>query len=107
MLIHHPQTADDIKNKKRAKKEKKAAKAAAKAAGTPLKTKGKRGGAVTPQPEAAPVPAPAPQAEAAPAPPAADVDSAPQPTGSEAAPSSGTLSQRPPRATVEEAEEDE
>ncbi|KAL5406213.1 hypothetical protein PMIN03_007962 [Paraphaeosphaeria minitans] len=95
------ETPEDIKNRKHAKKEKKAAKLAAKAAGTPVKpAKGKKAisGTATPQPEA--------QSEAAaPAPVAAA--SAPQPTGSEAAPPSGTVSQRPPRATVEEAKDDE
>ena len=97
------QTPEDIRNKKRAKKEKKAAKLAAKAAGTPVngKAKGKKAisGTETPQPEA-PV-AVAPASESAP------VDAAPQPTGSDAAPGSGAVTQRPPRATVEEAEDDE
>ncbi|KAF1940004.1 translocation protein [Clathrospora elynae] len=82
------ETPDDIQAKKIAKKEKKAAKAAAK--GLPSKAKK---GAI----EAAPMPA-------APAP-AADVDSAPQPTGSETSPAN-MLMQRPPRASVEEAEDE-
>ncbi|KAL1607907.1 Translocation protein S62 [Paraconiothyrium brasiliense] len=97
------ETPEDIKNKKRAKKEKKAAKIAARASGTPLNgkaTKGKKAisGTATPQPEAqAPAPAPVP----------VEAEAAPQPTGSEAAPPTGAVTQRPPRATVEEAEDDE
>ncbi|KAF1964343.1 translocation protein [Bimuria novae-zelandiae CBS 107.79] len=96
------ETPEDIRNKKRAKKEKKAAKLAAKATGTPVNgkvAKGKKAisGTSTSQLEA----------PAASAPPPAPVDSAPQPTGSEAAPGTGAVSQRPPRATVEEAEDDE
>lgn len=90
------ETPEDIKAKKRAKKEKKAAKAAAKAAanGQPIK-KSKKGGA-------SPLPGTASPANG----PAAQVDSAPQPTGSEAAPA-GSVTHRPQRATVEEVEEDE
>lgn len=86
------ETPEDIKNKKAAKKEKKAAKAAAKAGlnGKPVKA---RKGAVEPT-------APAAQA------PVADVEAAPQPTGAETAPEAGSVTQRPPRATVEEVEEE-
>lgn len=86
------QTPEDIKKKKAAKKEKKAAKAAAKAAlnGKPVKAKK---GAIEPA---------APATEA----PAADVEAAPQPTGVETEPEAGSVSQRPPRATVEEAEDE-
>ncbi|KAG9195257.1 hypothetical protein G6011_00377 [Alternaria panax] len=87
------ETPEDVKAKKAAKKEKKAAKLAAKAAGGKPKK-----GAI----EAAPAPAaPAP----ATAPVAAPVNSAPEPTGSEAAPE-GVVTQRVPRATVEEVEDE-
>lgn len=85
------ETAEDIRNRKRARKEKKAAKAAAKAAGNGKPAKSKKGIA-SPERTATPVHAP--------------VDSAPAPTGSEAAPAGG-VTQRPQRATVEEADDDE
>jgi translocation protein SEC62 len=78
--------------KKAAKKEKKAAKLAAKAQGG----KPKKGDI-----EAAPVPAAIAPAPAA----SADVESAPQPTGTDAT-EAGALTQRPPRATVEEVEDE-
>ncbi|OAL47729.1 translocation protein [Pyrenochaeta sp. DS3sAY3a] len=86
------ETPEDIKNKKRAKKEKKAAKAAAKAAanGKPVKTK-----------KATTEIASTPVAKAA------NVETAPQPTGAETSPAAPGLAQRPPRATVEEADEEE
>ncbi|CAN9344945.1 unnamed protein product [Alternaria alternata] len=94
------ETPEDVKAKKAAKKEKKAAKLAAKAAGGKPKK-----GAIDTVPaqaaQAAPAPAPAPAA----APASAPVDSAPQPTGSEAAPE-GAVTQRAPRATVEEVEDE-
>jgi translocation protein SEC62 len=101
------ETADDIKAKKAAKKEKKAAKAAAKASGVKSKK-----AAIEPAhthnhshgpPAAAPTHA-QPQ-PAAPAQPPADVNSAPQPTGSDTTPG-GAVTQRPPRATVEEVEDE-
>jgi translocation protein SEC62 len=108
------QTAEDIKAKKAAKKEKKAAKAAAKASGVKLTKKGAiepahthshshgpPAAAPAPAPAQAPAPAPAP----APAQAAADVNSAPQPTGSDTTPA-GAVTQRPPRATVEEVEDE-
>ncbi|EUC31564.1 hypothetical protein COCCADRAFT_27730 [Bipolaris zeicola 26-R-13] len=98
------ETPEDIKAKKAAKKEKKAAKLAAKAAGI----KGKKHGhdasrTTTPvPPNAAPFAAPpAP----APAPASAPVDNAPQATGAEPT-AEGGATQRPPRATVEEVEEE-
>ncbi|KAH8632161.1 hypothetical protein IG631_13844 [Alternaria alternata] len=94
------ETPEDVKAKKAAKKEKKAAKLAAKAAGGKPKK-----GAIDTVPaqaaQAAPAPAPAPAA----APASAPVDSAPQPTGSEAVPE-GAVTQRAPRATVEEVEDE-
>lgn len=104
------QTPEDIKNKKLAKKEKKAAKLAAKANGEGKPGKGKKGALTPPehhhhhhqhghveeiaddeQPQQEPVAA----------------ASAPRPTGSEAAPAApGDMTQRPPRATVEEAEDE-
>lgn len=87
------ETPEDIKEKKRVKKEKKAAKAAAKANGT---YKAKKG--AVPEP-AAPTPGVEPQPVHA--------DTAPEPTGSEAlAAGSGDVTQRPPRATVEEVEDE-
>ncbi|KZM28091.1 protein transporter [Ascochyta rabiei] len=107
------ETPEDIKKKKIAKKEKKAAKLAAKANGEAKPSKGKKG-APTPsehqhqhhhhhehghveeivedvQPQQEPVAA----------------DAAPQPTGSESAPvATGDVTQRPPRATVEETEDE-
>ncbi|KAI4663068.1 uncharacterized protein J4E79_004382 [Alternaria viburni] len=87
------ETPEDIKAKKAAKKEKKAAKLAAKAAGG----KPKKGAIDAAPAQAAPAPAAAPASE--------PVNSAPQPTGSEAAPE-GAVTQRAPRATVEEVEEE-
>ncbi|KAI4621924.1 hypothetical protein J4E80_004299 [Alternaria sp. BMP 0032] len=87
------ETPEDIKAKKAAKKEKKAAKLAAKAAGG----KPKKGAIDAAPAQAAPAPAAAPTSE--------PVNSAPQPTGSEAAPE-GAVTQRAPRATVEEVEEE-
>ncbi|KAH9870839.1 hypothetical protein J1614_006411 [Plenodomus biglobosus] len=103
------ETPEDIQKKKQAKKEKKAAKLAARAksAGKPNKAHNHSHDhahdhshdhshdhdhdhhAV----------------EAAPVQPSAEVDSAPQPTGSEAV-SEGAVTQRPPRATVEEVEDE-
>lgn len=100
------QTPEDIKQKKIAKKERKAAKLAAKANGEGKPSKNKKGS--TPlehqhqhghveeiveeeQPQQQPIAA----------------ESAPQPTGSEAAPAAtGDVTQRPPRATVEEVEDE-
>ncbi|CAO2653504.1 Nn.00g029150.m01.CDS01 [Neocucurbitaria sp. VM-36] len=96
------ETPEDIKNKKRAKKEKKAAKLAAKAAanGKPVKTKkGALEAAPTPASASAPAPS-APEGSAA------QVDEAPQPTGAETSPAAAGLAQRPPRATVEEADDE-
>ncbi|KAI4914223.1 uncharacterized protein J4E92_009637 [Alternaria infectoria] len=87
------ETPEDIKAKKAAKKEKKAAKLAAKAAGG----KPKKGAIDAAPAQAAPASAAAPASE--------PVNSAPQPTGSEAAPE-GAVTQRAPRATVEEVEEE-
>ncbi|KAI4916230.1 hypothetical protein J4E85_010318 [Alternaria conjuncta] len=87
------ETPEDIKAKKAAKKEKKAAKLAAKAAGG----KPKKGAIDAAPAQAASAPAAAPASE--------PVNSAPQPTGSEAAPE-GAVTQRAPRATVEEVEEE-
>ncbi|KAI4631003.1 hypothetical protein J4E83_002529 [Alternaria metachromatica] len=87
------ETPEDIKAKKAAKKEKKAAKLAAKAAGG----KPKKGAIDAGPAQAAPAPAAASASE--------PVNSAPQPTGSEAAPE-GAVTQRAPRATVEEVEEE-
>jgi translocation protein SEC62 len=100
------QTPEDIKQKKIAKKERKAAKLAAKANGEGKPSKNKKGfpslehqhqhGHVEEiveeeQPQQPPIAA----------------NSAPQPTGSEAAPAAtGDVTQRPPRATVEEAEDE-
>lgn len=103
------QTPEDIKAKKIAKKEKKAAKLAVKTNGESKPSKGKKGftplehqhqhGHVEEIAEEEQQPHGAPQPVAA--------DSAPQPTGSEAASAlSGDLTQRPPRATVEEAEDE-
>ncbi|KAI4694152.1 uncharacterized protein J4E84_002734 [Alternaria hordeiaustralica] len=87
------ETPEDIKAKKAAKKERKAAKLAAKAAGG----KPKKGAIDAAPAQAAPAPVAAPASE--------PVNSAPQPTGSEAAPE-GAVTQRAPRATVEEVEEE-
>ncbi|KAF1850479.1 translocation protein [Cucurbitaria berberidis CBS 394.84] len=88
------ETPEDIKNKKAAKKEKKAAKAAAKAAANGRPIKSKKGAL-----EAAPVSSPsAPEAE--------EVDEAPQPTGAETSPAAEGLAQRPPRAIVEEVDDE-
>ncbi|KAI4643368.1 uncharacterized protein J4E88_010345 [Alternaria novae-zelandiae] len=87
------ETPEDIKAKKAAKKEKKAAKLAAKAAGG----KPKKGAIDAAPVQTAPAPATTPASE--------PVNSAPQPTGSEAAPE-GAVTQRAPRATVEEVEEE-
>ncbi|KAI4910224.1 hypothetical protein J4E90_007657 [Alternaria incomplexa] len=87
------ETPEDIKAKKAAKKEKKAAKLAAKAAGG----KPKKGAIDAAPAQAVPAPAATPASE--------PVNSAPQPTGSEAAPE-GAVTQRAPRATVEEVEEE-
>ncbi|KAI4677521.1 hypothetical protein J4E81_010903 [Alternaria sp. BMP 2799] len=87
------ETPEDIKAKKAAKKEKKAAKLAAKAAGG----KPKKGAIDAAPAQAAPAPAAASASE--------PVNSAPQSTGSEAAPE-GAVTQRAPRATVEEVEEE-
>lgn len=92
------ETPDDIRNKKIAKKERKAAKAEAKAAANGKSIKAKKG--------TTPVPATATPIAPPPAEPA-QVDAAPQPTGSETSPAPSGLAQRPPRATVEEADEDE
>jgi len=94
------ETPEDVKAKKAAKKEKKAAKLAAKAAGGKPK-KGAIDTAPAQAAQAASAPAPAPAA----APASAPVDSAPQPTGSEAA-LEGAVTQRAPRATVEEVEDE-
>jgi len=78
------------------KKEKKAAKAAGKASTNGKPSKARKGG-VSPHPEATTPPS-APT----------NVESAPQPTGSEAAPPSGAVTQRSvPRPTVEEVDSDE
>jgi translocation protein SEC62 len=92
------QTPEDIKNKKRIKKEKKAAKQAAKHAanGQSLRKLRKSGGTPLPGGTATPV-------QEVPA----DVESAPQPTGHEAAPAGGLVQRQPQRASVEEVEEDE
>ncbi|USP75391.1 hypothetical protein yc1106_02665 [Curvularia clavata] len=91
------ETPEDIKAKKAAKKERKAAKLAAKAAGV----KGKKG---THDASRSATPVPPTAAHPPPPPAAAPVDTAPQPTGSEA--TAGGATQRPPRATVEEVEEE-
>jgi translocation protein SEC62 len=94
------QTPDDIKAKKTAKKEKKAAKQAAKAAanghghGHTHTKKNKKGGN-------SPLPG-----TATPVQPAQNVDSAPQPTGSEATPAGSVVQRQPQRATVEEVEDE-
>lgn len=91
------QTPDDIKAKKAAKKEKKAAKQAAKASANGHghahghAKKSKKGGA-------SPLPGTAT--------PVQDVDSAPQPTGSEAASAGAAVQRQPQRATVEEVEDE-
>jgi translocation protein SEC62 len=92
------QTPEDIKNKKRIKKEKKAAKQAAKHAanGQSLRKLRKNGASPLPGGTATPV-------QDAPA----DVESAPQPTGHEAAQAGGLVQRQPQRASVEEVEEDE
>ena len=105
------QTPEDIKNKKLAKKERKAAKAAAKANGEPKPSKGKKGFAPIGHghnhehghvEEIAEDEQPQQQQQQPLA-----ADPAPQPTGSEAAPAAqGDLTQRVPRATVEEAEDE-
>ncbi|RMZ71818.1 translocation SEC62 [Pyrenophora seminiperda CCB06] len=110
------ETPEDVKAKKAAKKEKKAAKLAAKAAGGAKQKKGAHEHAhahdhaydhdhAHPHDHthaheplmsaAAPVPAPA-----------TPVNSAPQPTGSEAAQAGGDVTHRAPRATVEEVEDE-
>jgi translocation protein SEC62 len=89
------QTPEDIKQKKLAKKEKKAAKLAAKSAGANGKPQKSKKALAAPEDTESPAPAP--------------VESAPQPTGSEPATESGTVTQRPPparHATVEEVEEE-
>jgi translocation protein SEC62 len=92
-MLTPPQTPEDIKAKKQAKKEKKAAKLAAKAEGNGRPSKNKKGVPAQPEPvQFTPVSEP--------------VESAPQPTGSEAAPAAGEMSQRAPRATVEEADDE-
>lgn len=90
------QTPEDIKAKKAAKKEKKAAKLAAKAAGIKGKKHGHDASRTT-----TPVPPNAAPFAAPPAP----VDNAPQATGAEAT-EEGGVTQRPPRATVEEVQEE-
>ncbi|KAL6704232.1 Translocation protein S62 [Coniothyrium glycines] len=87
------ETPEDIKEKKRIKKEKKAAKAAAKGNGT---YKAKKGGIL--EGAAVPVGHVEPEAVAA--------DEAPEPTGSEAAAAGAAVTQRPPRATVEEVDDE-
>jgi len=106
------ETPEDIKNKKLAKKERKAAKAAAKANGEPKPSKGKKGFAPIGHghnhehghvEEIAEDEQPQQQQQQQPL----AADPAPQPTGSEAAPAAqGDLTQRVPRATVEEAEDE-
>ncbi|PVH93791.1 translocation protein [Periconia macrospinosa] len=94
------ETPEDVKNRKRARKEKKAAKAAARAAAAANGGKAgkKKGGVISPPPEAEPQQESHEQA----------VDEAPEPTGAETAPASqGEVTQRPQRATVEEADSDE
>ena len=101
------QTPDDIKAKKLAKKERKAAKLAAKANGESKPSKGKKG--FTPlehQHQHGHVEEIVEEQQPTQQQPVA-ADSAPQPTGSEAAPAAtGDVTQRPPRATVEEAEDE-
>lgn len=87
------ETPDDIKAKKLAKKEKKQAKLAAKAAGG----KAKKGAVDVAPTSSAPAPVQTPAATS--------VDSAPQPTGSDTTPANA-VTQRPPRATVEEVEDE-
>ncbi|KAH6336071.1 translocation protein SEC62 [Parastagonospora nodorum] len=95
------ETPEDIKNKKRAKKEKKAAKIAAKNAANGHAGKKGRNRGTSPMPAtAAPV---GPRVEDV----TEEVDSAPQPTGSETTPAGSLVQRQPQRATVEEAEEDE
>jgi translocation protein SEC62 len=110
------ETPEDIKNKKAAKKERKAAKLAAKAEGNGKLSKGKKGAFSPPEPhqhghvEEMPDDAEEvqqqqqTQTQAGPVP----ADAAPLPTGSEAtsAAAGGDLTQRPPRAMVEDVEDE-
>lgn len=100
------ETPEDIKAKKLAKKERKAAKAAAKANGQPKPSK-KNKGATPMEPHQHGHVEEIPDDAALQDQQSVAADSAPQPTGSQAQPvSSGDVTQRPPRATVEEAEDE-